>query len=127
MPIVSITEEAEKLIIRLKGLLEFETGEVQYRKDVVESALSGELFRQQLRPLVNQFFHSHEVWSEQKTKTRKTLIGRIRWLFKHPPEPSFSEALGTALIIFARVQGFGSKKEDKQPASSPDVHKSKKP
>ena len=39
MPLVSITEEAAKLVTRLKGLFELETGEIYYRGQVVELAL----------------------------------------------------------------------------------------
>ena len=39
MSLVSVSKEAEKLITRLKGLFEFETGEIHYRGQVVEIAL----------------------------------------------------------------------------------------
>lgn len=39
VPIVAISRKAEKLIIRLKGLYEFETGQIHYKKQIVEMAL----------------------------------------------------------------------------------------
>jgi len=33
----------------------------------------------------------HKFWEEQRAEARKTLKGKIKWLFRHPPEPRFSD------------------------------------
>jgi len=90
MPIASITEEAEKLIIRLKGLSEFETGELQYKKDIIERALRVEMMRQDV---LRGWANCHRLWEEQRTEARKSLKGRIKWLLVHPAEPQLSDIL----------------------------------
>ena len=52
MPIVSVSKEAMKLIIRLKGLFEFETGEVHYKNQIVEIALRELHARKSKKPKV---------------------------------------------------------------------------
>ena len=101
MPIVSITEEAEKLIIRLKGLSEFETGELHYKKDIIERALRVEMTRQSV---LRGWAHCHKLWEEQRVEARKTLKGKIKWLFLHPPEPQFSDILPQGIFGLGPLQ-----------------------
>jgi len=101
MPIVSISEEADKLITRLKGLSEFETGEVHYRKQIVERALKVEMMRQDA---IRGWVQCHRLWEDQRAEARKTLKGKVKWFFRHPPEPRFSDILPQGIFGLGPLQ-----------------------
>lgn len=101
MPVVCLSKEADKLLVRLKGLAEFDTGEVHYRADVVERALRVEMMRQDA---LRGWAQCHKLWEEQRVQCRKTLWGRIKWCFSHSPEPHLSDILPQGLLGLGPLQ-----------------------
>lgn len=101
MPIASISEESEKLIIRLKGLAEFDTGEIHYKRDIIERALRVEMLRQDA---LRGWAQCHRLWEDQRAEARKTLTGRIKWMFSRHPEPKLSDILPQGIFGLGPLQ-----------------------